>query len=114
MSYTIAVLGMMIVASALDFALAWSYCQIQIGALKAKVKFLNTALSSLQETRSAMMGQEQTLKTSLADYKNQVVKLHQKIGSLESSVDRLDKRNQILIQEYKILENTIEEYSQEK
>ena len=99
----------MFVTAVLAFALAWFYGRLELDALKGKTNSLNTALASLQEDRSKLIQLNDEFKRICEQQKSREEIFKGQIASLESGINRLEKDNQLILREYKLLERVIRE-----
>ena len=107
MNCTSAVFTLMGGAAALAFAGMYFYAQNATNELKKKLKTYNIALSHLQEERANLIVKTENMFSDNASQNAHLTNMNEENKLLRGAIERLESDNQLLIAEYKKLEEML-------
>jgi predicted nuclease with TOPRIM domain len=103
MSCTTAVFSLMTGAALIAGAMVFFFLRHKITDLHHKNNTLNTALSSLQDARSELIIKNEDLFVENATLSAEMSRLKDKCLSLKTSVERLERDNNLIAEAYTVL-----------
>lgn len=106
MSCTTAVFTLMAVASALGCLALYTYMRNILETYKQKVNSLNTALTNLQEERGNLIAKSENMFLENATQTAEIERLYEEINKLKIGMNRMEKDNLLVMQEYSKLEDS--------
>jgi outer membrane murein-binding lipoprotein Lpp len=107
MSCTTAVFTLMAGAAGLGCLAIYYYLRNLLETQKQKVNSLNLALSTLQEERRSVIAKSGNMFLENATQSAEVERLSSEVQTLKSMISRMEHDNQLILQEYARLEDSI-------